>query len=230
MSNNNAEQDALREKYRRIFQRLLALYGRPQWREHLPPVDELVSTILSQSTSDSNRDRGYQALKERYDSWYELLDAPVDDIVETIYPAGLANQKGPRIQNALRFVVEQRGELDLDFLATMPADEARDWLTQIKGVGLKTASIILLFCFNKPAFAVDTHVHRLSRRIGLIGPKVNATKAHAVLESIGEPDTYYAMHLNLIQHGRQVCLAQRPRCDQCVLREECDYYQRAQQP
>jgi endonuclease III len=222
---NDTETTALKAKYRRIYEALLALYGRPQWREHLPPVDELVSTILSQSTSDINRDRGFEALKERYSSWYDLLDAPVEDIIQTIYPAGLANQKGPRIQNALRFIVEQRGALELDFLATMPVDEARAWLMQIKGVGLKTASIILLFCFNRPAFPVDTHVHRLTRRLGLIGPKVSATKAHAVLESLGDPDTFYAMHLNLIQHGRQVCLAQRPRCDRCSLRPDCDYYQ-----
>jgi endonuclease-3 len=155
----------------------------------------------------------------------EVLNAPVEDIIATIRPAGLANQKGPRIQGALRFIFEQRGELSLDFLADMPIDQARAWLTQIKGVGVKTASIVLLFSFAKPVFPVDTHVHRITRRLGLIGPKVSAEKAHAILEAIGDPQTFYAMHLDLIQHGRQICLARNPRCERCMLQEDCDYFQ-----
>jgi endonuclease-3 len=214
----------LRWKYHSVDQKLEAVYGHPQWRQHLPPLDELVSTILSQSTSDLNRDRGFNALKHRYSDWEELLTAPVEDIIETIRPAGLANQKGPRIQNALQFITNERGKLSLDFLADLPLDEARAWLVQIKGVGLKTASIILLFSFARPVFPVDTHVHRITRRLGLIGPKVSADKAHVILEALGDPETFYGMHLNLIQHGRQVCQARNPRCELCVLQEECDYY------
>jgi endonuclease-3 len=217
--------ERLREKYYKVYKKLEAAYGHPQWREHLPAVDELISTILSQSTTDLNRDRAFNALKKRYKDWYDLLDAPVEDVIETIRHAGLANQKGPRIQGALRFIFEQRGELTLNFLAGMPVDEARAWLIQINGVGIKTASIVLLFSFDMPVFPVDTHVHRLSRRLGLIGPKVSAEKAHAVLEELGDPQTFYAMHLNLIQHGRQICLARNPRCESCMLQEDCDYFQ-----
>ena len=215
----------LRSKYLRIYELLIGEYGEPEWRQHLPPVDELVSTILSQSTSDTNRDKGFYALKERYSNWELVIDAPVEDIRDTIRPAGLANQKAPRIQNALRTVREESGEISLDFLNELSRDEAMDWLVALPGVGPKTASIVLLFAFGRPAFPVDTHVHRLTKRLGLIGPKVSANKAHGLLESMGDADTYYAYHLNLIRHGRQVCIARNPRCAVCFLQEECDYFQ-----
>jgi endonuclease-3 len=188
-------------------------------------VDELVSTILSQSTSDINRDKGFYALKERYPDWQSVMNAPDAEVRDTIRPAGLANQKGPRIQAALRYIVDERGELSLDFLQEMPLEEAMAWLTRIKGVGRKTASIVMLFSFGRPAFPVDTHVHRLSGRLGLIGPKVTADKAHEILENMGEADTFYAFHLNLIRHGREVCIARNPRCASCPLVEQCDYFQ-----
>jgi endonuclease-3 len=153
------------------------------------------------------------------------MNAPESEIVETIRPAGLANQKGPRIQAALRYVREERGDIKLDFLADLPLDEAKTWLTAIKGIGPKTAAIILLFAFGRPAFPVDTHVHRITRRLGLIGPKVTADKAHPILENMGNPETFYPLHLNLIQHGREICLARQPKCQQCSLRPYCDFYQ-----
>jgi endonuclease-3 len=216
----------LSDKYETIFQLLIEVYGQPEWRQHLPPVDELVSTILSQSTSDTNRDRGFNALKVRYPDWESVMTAPVEDIRDTIRPAGLANQKAPRIQAALARIKEERGELELDFLADMPLDEALAWLISMKGVGRKTASIVMLFSFERPAFPVDTHVHRVTGRLGLIGPKVTADKAHQILENMGRPDTYYAMHLNLIQQGRQICSARNPKCDICPLNGECDYFKR----
>jgi endonuclease-3 len=216
----------LSEKYEKIFQLLRDVYGQPEWRQHLPAVDELVSTILSQSTSDSNRDRGFNALKERYPDWESVMMAPVEEITDTIRPAGLANQKAPRIQAALKRIEEDRGELELDFLADIPLDEALAWLTSMNGVGRKTASIVMLFSFDRPAFPVDTHVHRVTGRLGLIGPKVTADKAHQILENMGRPDTYYSMHLNLIQHGRQICSARNPQCDNCPLSGECDYFKR----
>jgi endonuclease-3 len=228
MKENNppAGEDArLKEKYLTIYRLLLDEYGEPQWRQHLPPVDELVSTILSQSTSDINRDKGFYALKERYPDWQSVIDAPESEVRDTIRPAGLANQKTPRIQAALRRIVEERGELSLDFLAEMALDEALAWLMYMKGVGRKTASIVMLFAFGRPAFPVDTHVHRLSGRLGLIGPKVTADKAHEILENMGQANTFYAFHLNLIRHGREVCIARNPRCSLCWLTEQCDYYQ-----
>jgi endonuclease-3 len=218
------EEARLKEKYQTIYQLLLDEYGEPEWRQHLPPVDELVSTILSQSTSDINRDKGFYALKEKYPDWLSVMNAPEVEVRDTIRPAGLANQKAPRIQAALRQIVEERGELDLDFLAEMPLDDALAWLMRMKGVGRKTASIVMLFAFGRPAFPVDTHVHRLTGRIGLIGPKVTADKAHEILQNMGEADTFYAFHLNLIRHGREICIARNPRCGLCVLQSYCDYY------
>ncbi len=220
MSANNH----LAQKYNDIHQTLLAAYGEPTWRQHLPPVDELVSTILSQSTSDTNRDKGFYALKERYPDWESVMNAPEAEVIATIRPAGLANQKGPRIQNALRYVYDERGEISLDFLNDLSLDEASDWLTAIKGVGPKTAAIILLFAFNRPAFPVDTHVHRLTRRLGLIGPKVSAEKAHPILANIGDPATFYPFHLNIIRHGREICSARKPKCEVCPLQAYCDYF------
>jgi endonuclease-3 len=219
----------LRAKYQTIYRILVERYGEPEWRQHLPPVDELVSTILSQSTSDINRDKGFLALKARYPDWELVMVAPVEDVRDTIRSAGLANQKAPRIQNALRTINEQSGELSLEFLNELNRDEAKAWLVALPGVGPKTASIVLLFAFGRPAFPVDTHVHRLTKRIGLIEPKVSADKAHDILEAMGDPDTFYAFHLNLIKHGREICVARNPRCADCFLQEECDYYQRIEQ-
>jgi endonuclease-3 len=216
----------MKQKYNAVHQALIEKYGAPTWRQHLPPVDELVSTILSQSTSDINRDKGFYALKEGYSDWESVMNAPEAEIIETIRPAGLANQKGPRIQSALRYVQADRGKISLDFLAELPLAEAKTWLTNIKGIGPKTAAIILLFAFDRPAFPVDTHVHRITRRLGLIGPKVTADKAHPILENIGAPDTFYPLHLNLIRHGRETCVARNPKCEQCVLQSYCDFYQK----
>ncbi len=221
-------QSHLTAKYAFLRQRLEETYGKPAWRQHLPPVDELVSTILSQSTSDVNRDKGFFALKERYPDWKSVMKAPEAEIVETIRPAGLANQKGPRIQAALRHLVEEAGEITLDFLDEMSLDEATRWLTRIKGVGPKTAAIILLFAFGRPTFPVDTHVHRITRRLGLIGPKVTADKAHIILQNIGRPETFYSLHLNLIRHGREICQARKPKCELCPLQAQCDTYQSIQ--
>jgi endonuclease-3 len=162
--------DALQWKQKRIAAALAEVYGAPTWRQHLPPVDELVSTILSQSTSDTNRDMGFDALKARFPTWEAVRDAPPHEVIAAIRPAGLANQKGPRIQAALRLLTERAGSITLDHLKDMPIEEARAWLTSINGVGPKTAAIILCFAFGRPAFPVDTHVHRVTGRLGLIGP------------------------------------------------------------
>jgi endonuclease-3 len=213
-----------REKAKHVHQRLLEAYGEPTWRQHLDPVSELVSTILSQNTNDTNRDVAFDRLRERFPTWEEVRDADEAAVIEAIRPAGLANQKGPRIQNALRLVTEERGELNLDFLADWPVDEAKDWLTSIKGVGPKTAAIVLLFSLGRPAFPVDTHVHRVSGRLGLIGPRVSRETAHEALEDLVAPEDYYAFHLNMIQHGREVCTSRKPHCSDCFLHDVCTYY------
>jgi endonuclease-3 len=216
--------EALQGKYRRLAAALAGEYGHPTWRQHHPPVDELVSTILSQNTSDTNRDRAFEALKERYPDWESARDADPQELIETIRSAGLANQKGPRIQAALRYLTETQGAITLDHLEKMPVEEAKAWLTALNGIGPKTAAIILLFAMNKPAFPVDTHVHRVTRRLGLLGPKTSAEKAHTVLEEIVPPEDYYAFHLQVIRHGRQVCSARDPKCGICVLQDDCDYF------
>jgi endonuclease-3 len=220
------ELNALKHKGQRIHAELVRAYGQPERHDPLDPVSELVCTILSQNTNDVNRDVAYDALRERFPTWEAVRDAPPDAVVAAIRPAGLSNQKGPRIQAALRQITAERGQLELDFLADLPVAEAKAWLTRMNGVGPKTAAIILLFSLDRPAFPVDTHVHRVSGRLGLIGPKVSAEQAHAILEDLVPPENYYAFHINLIRHGRSVCRAARPLCELCVLRDKCDYYRR----
>jgi endonuclease-3 len=207
-----------------VHQRLLEHFGHPQWRNPLPPLDELVSTILSQNTNDINRDRAFEALRRRFSTWEQLRDAPVEDVVQAIRPAGLANQKGPRIQQVLRQITAQHGSLSLDFLKDLPPEDVSAWLRGFKGVGPKTAAIVLLFSLGKPAFPVDTHIYRVSGRIGLRPAKMNAEQAHAHLAGLLPPDSYYAAHLNLIRLGREICQARRPKCPICPLQDLCDYY------
>lgn len=214
-----------RQKYQKVASLLEERYGYPTWRQHLAPVDELVCTILSQNTSDTNRDKAFYALTARYPNWETVRDAPVEDIIEAIRPAGLSKQKAPRIKAALQYLTETQGSITLDFIADLDIDAAKDWLTNINGIGPKTAAIILLFAFNKPAFPVDTHVHRVTGRLGLIGPNVSAERAHDELEAIIPPDDFYPAHLNIIQHGRTICQARRPRCEECPLTIHCDYFQ-----
>jgi endonuclease-3 len=207
----------------KIHERLLEFYGEPVWRNPLPAIDELVSTILSQNTNDINRDRGFNALRARFGTWEEVRDAQTLDVVNAIRPAGLANQKGPRIQQVLSSITEERGNLDLSFLAELSVDEARAWLTRFNGVGPKTAAIVLCFSLNKPAFPVDTHIYRVTGRIGLRPEKMTVEQAHPYLESLFPPATYYAAHLNIIRLGREICQARRPRCEVCPIIKLCDY-------
>ena len=206
-----------------IFTRLHNFFGAVDWRPPLSAMDELVSTILSQSTTDLNRDRAFERLKTRFGTWEAVRDGDVAEIEDAIRVAGLAKQKAPRIKAALQFITEQRGELTLDFLRDMPPAEARAWLTQMKGVGIKTASIILLFALDMPAFPVDTHVHRTTGRIGLIPPKTSAEKAHHILEAALPPETYLEAHLQFIRLGREICHARKPNCPACPLRDVCRF-------
>lgn len=206
-----------------VYARLMAHYGAPEWRPHYAPMDELVLTFLSQSTSDLNSGRAFEALKARYPTWQEVADAPVEEVADAIRSGGLAQQKAPRIQAALRRIQEERGEFSIDFLEDMPTDEALRWLVSFDGIGHKTASIVLLFCFGKDAFPVDTHVGRVTRRLGLAGPKESEEKIKAIWEALTPPEWYYPLHLNLIRHGREVCHARRPECARCVLLDLCRY-------
>ena len=212
----------MKDKAIETHQRLLEKFGEPIWRNPLPAIDELVSTFLSQNTNDVNRDRAFDSLRAKFPTWEEVRDAPEAEVIEAVRVAGLANQKGPNIQRALRQISEERGELDLDFLKEMPVEEARQWLTKFKGVGPKTAAIVLLFSLGMPAFPVDTHVYRITGRVGLRPEKISVEKAHPYLESVFPPETYYAAHLNIIRLGREICKARKPNCAACPLLEICD--------
>lgn len=196
----------------------------------LPPLDELISTLLSQSTNDLNRDRAFTQLRVRFPTWEMVRDAPLALVVDAIRIAGLANQKAPRMQQVLRSITEERGRLDLGFLAGLPAEEARAWLMKFKGVGPKTAAIVLQFSLGIPAFPVDTHIHRVSGRLGLRPPRARAEASHAILAGLFPASTYTTAHLNLIRHGREVCQARRPLCEVCVLTDLCEYYQKVVAP
>lgn len=214
----------LAKKALTVHERLIDYYGYPEWRNPLPAVDELVSTILSQNTNDVNRDVAFDALTEKFTSWEAMMRAKEEEVIEAIRPAGLANQKGPRIQNVLRQITEMRGALDLDFLKEYTPEEATKWLVQFKGVGPKTAAIVLQFSLGMPAFPVDTHVYRITRRLGLRPEKMSADKTHPHMESLLPPETYYPAHLNIIRFGREVCHARSPQCPVCPLNDLCNYY------
>jgi endonuclease III len=208
----------------KVHQRLLVFYGNPEWRNPLPPLDELVSTILSQNTNDINRDRAYQGLRAAFPTWEAVRDADPVAVIAAIRPAGLANQKGPRIQQVLRQITEEVGVLNLDFLNTMTTEDASAWLQKFNGVGPKTAAIVLLFSLGKPAFPVDTHIYRVSGRLGLRPDGMNVEQSHKYLEKLFSPEEYYAAHLNLIRLGREICQARRPDCPACPLKDLCQYY------
>src|SRR5574340_591357 len=215
---NNLSKRALK-----IHEKLLEVFGEPIWRNPMPPIDELVSTILSQNANDMNRDRAFNALRAKFPTWESVRDAKTNDVIAAIRPAGLANQKGPRIQNVLKEITKERGNLDLLFLKDLPLEEARTWLTKFNGVGPKTAAIVLCFSLGRPAFPVDTHIYRVTGRIGLRPEKMTVEQAHPYLEGIFPPETYYAAHLNLIRLGREVCHPRRPDCPQCPIVKLCDY-------
>ena len=210
-----------------VHLRLLDAYGDPDWRSDLDAVSQLVSTILSQNTNDLNRDRAYERLRAQFPTWEAVRDADEEAVKSAIRVAGLANHKAPAIQRALRHITARSGVLSLDFLREMPVVEAKAWLTAISGVGPKTAAIVLLFALDMPAFPVDTHVHRVTRRLGLIENGVGREEAHDALERLLPEPTYYAFHLNVIHHGREVCVSRRPRCGACVIQDLCAFYRQA---
>ncbi len=227
---------------------LAGLYGRPVWERRLDPTSELILTILTQNSADVNAEVAFEALRRAYPSglpteahrpgagwggvgllegappdWAAVEFAPLPELTDVIRPGGLANQKTPRLQATLRRIREERGDYSLEFLGDMPALEARSWLTQIDGIGKKTASILLLFCFGQPLFPIDRHIERILRRVGLMPPKTDLDQAHDLFLGVFQPDEMYEAHVNLIQHGRKVCHAQRPDHDACPLRARCRF-------
>jgi endonuclease-3 len=234
-----------------VLDGLASIYGHPAWIRRLGPTSELILTILTQNSADTNAERAFESLRAAFPStepaeshaaghgwgglglapgtppdWLAVEEAPLADVVEAIRPGGLAQQKAPRIQAALRLIRAERGDHSLEFLGEMPALEAREWLTRIDGVGRKTASVLLMFSFGMPLMPVDRHVERVGWRVGLIPPKANADLAHEMYLALLEPDQMYEAHVNLITHGRQICHARNPECGRCPLAARCRYLDR----
>ena len=209
-----------------VLERLGDRYEHPTWAgPRVDTVSELVLTILSQNTADTNSFRAFTALKDRYAGWDEVLAAPTDELEDVIRPGGLAPTKSRRIQHVLAEVhAATNGTWDLGFLGEWPLAEAREWLINLPGVGRKTASIILLFNFGRPAMPVDTHVHRVTSRLGMLPPRTPFDRAHDLLEGALEDGEMYPFHVETIRHGRDTCRAPRPICGLCPLTDACAYY------
>ncbi len=203
-----------------ILRRLEQEYGRPVWRVVRPPLDELVITILSQHTSDVNCERAFEGLRQQFPTWEDVANADELEIERAIRSGGLAATKAPRIKNVVTTVLAKNSLAGLDQL---PLGEAKARLQSLPGVGPKTAACVLLFACKRPALPVDTHVHRVSRRIGLIEDSTNAESAHEILESMLPAEDVYSFHVNVIAHGRRVCRAREPKCETCTVRDLCAY-------
>lgn len=203
----------------RILKRLRAAYGRPVLVPHRAPIDELVLTVLSQNTSDRNRDVAYLRLRERFASWEQVADADLAELEEAIRPGGISQVKAKRIREILRTLAGD----DLDWLADAPLEQARDFLCSLPGVGRKTAACVLLFSFGRPDIPVDTHVYRVGSRLGLFSAGASFDDAHDEMLRLASPQQAYELHVSLIRHGRRTCTARSPHCGECPLLRLCPY-------
>ena len=205
---------------------LESVYERPECDPEYGPLDELILTILSQTTSAINYNRAFANLKQKFASWEDLRLADIGEVEDAIRVGGLAKIKSQRIRRVLDDLHTRRGELSLNFLADMPDEDARAFLMSFDGVGIKTASCVLMFSLRRPVFPVDTHVHRISQHLALIDSSVNAEAAHGILQAIIDDKDVYSLHVNLVTHGRRVCKARNPACDDCVLLSVCPWGQK----
>lgn len=213
-----------KDRIKKILTLMKKEYGNREWQHDDDPISVLVQTILSQNTSDRNSHRAFASLITSFKNWERVAEASITQVADTIRPGGLAEVKARYIKQALQEIKRRRGELNLEFLKQLSVDAARDWLMQLPGVGMKTASCVLLFSLGMPALPVDTHVSRVARRLGLLDGKISIDKAHRLLEGIVPPNHVYTFHVLLIEHGRKVCKAQRPQCPHCVIRKICPGY------
>ncbi len=230
----NWSQDEATAKLPHVITELRAMYGERRWRPHQEPIDELILTILSQQNTDRSTEKSFITLRERFPTWEQVMLAPVEEVADAIRWSGLYRMKAPRIQQVLQRVMDERGNFDLRFLSDLPLDEAKAWLRALPGVGPKTAGIVLLFSLGRPAFAVDTHVFRVTGRLGVISPKLAESAATDVLEAaiLATPQgaanpagTLFEVHINLIAHGRHICHAIKPACSRCRLLPLCPFGQ-----
>jgi endonuclease III len=213
-----------RKRLRLIRDRLRGYYGRPRNVPHRAPLDELVLTILSQNTNDRNRDIAYARLRARFPGWEAVAEAPLEEVEEAIKPGGISKVKSRRIQKILRTLQESGpGGLSLDWLEDASRERAFEFLEGLPGVGRKTAACVLLFSYDRPELPVDTHVYRVTSRLGLIRPKASFEEAHETLRELAAPPDTYELHVNLLRHGRRLCKPQRPLCESCPLLRVCPY-------
>lgn len=213
-----------RHKTLRAIEALEALYGRRRRERGRDPLSSLIMGVLSQNTNDKNRDLAYGRLRERFPRWEDLLQAETKEIARAIRPGGLAQQKSSRIKEFLLWLERERGELSLDFICRMSPEEALEFLGSHKGIGIKTVYVTLLFSCGKDVFPVDTHIHRVSERLGLIPEGSSLLSAHRRMAELVPPGEAYSFHLNLITFGRNICQARRPLHELCPLRRNCDYF------
>jgi len=206
------------DRVRAIRERLRTVYGVPDWPPHGRPLDELVLTVLSQSTNDRNRDVAYERLRERFPAWEAVRDAPGEEVEEAIRPGGISHVKSERIQRILRALPE---DLDLSFLRDMPIEDARAYLCDLPGVGRKTAACVLLFSYGLRDVPVDTHVGRVATRLALLRPGAGSEEQHDGMTALTPPGAELELHINLLRHGRRTCHAPRPACRECALRRMC---------
>lgn len=210
-------------RVRKILRRLRDVQGPFRPKPRLAPLDELIATVLSQHTSDVNSERAFETLRQRFPDWEDVLTAPTSRVADAIRRGGIAEQKAPRIQRILATVREREGRLDLGRLHRMTDAQVEAYLTSLPGVGPKTAACVLLFSMGRAAFPVDTHVHRVTVRLGWVPAGVDAEAAHRLLSAAVPPELRYELHLALVRHGRTTCQARRPRCEVCPLVDLCDY-------
>lgn len=222
-----AQADELQSKTWEVYQRLLQTYGEQPLQPRREPLHELISTMLSHRTTQQNEAKAFQQMWDHFGSWEAIRAAPLDELIQTITPATFPEAKAPNIQKTLTKISEERGEPSLEFLRDLSPKEGLKWLMNLPGVGIKTASLVLLFCFSKPLLPVDTHVHRVSQRVGLLGPKVEANAAHKLLLALlpNDPHVLYNFHVSLLRHGQRICPWSNPRCPRCPLQDRCDWYQ-----
>lgn len=218
---------ALATKTLEAHQRLNEQYGMQPIQGYSDPMHELIGTILSHRTTHANEVTAYRTMRERFPTWELVRDAPLTDLIEAIQTANYPEVKAPYIQNLLAHLFRETGAANIDFLNDLSTEDAMGWLTRLPGIGLKTATLLLLFTFKKPVLPVDTHVHRVTQRLGLIGPKVSAEKAHALLLSYLPSDALalFNFHKHFYWHGQRVCTWYFPKCNECVLQEMCDFFQ-----
>ena len=207
-----------------LLKLLIGAYGDRNWTKRLEPVSELILTILSQNTSDINSHRAFKSLTGSSHNWEKIAGWETGKIAGAIRAGGLADVKARYIKQVLQALQKETHNFDLGFLAQMPVNEARQWLIRLPGVGMKTASCVLLFSLGMPAFPVDTHVYRVAKRLQLVSDKTNVEAAHLILEKMVKPADIYRMYVLMIEHGRKTCKAQRPLCADCTLKNICPSY------